>query len=726
MGNLLLTYIYIKKHLNIKYLQLLNQKLTKINRKKYILLSLLLFSSLCFFLNLHNGFYFNNTRRSFIIDDEDFDNKQEENPIGDIQSIKSKKYLSNKNTKTKGSAKETYSKSSNLLKSQENVKSSDSLEPKTGYAIVIGISDYPGSSNDLSYCDDDAMEVYSMLINDYNFRPENIIYLQDSSASKSAISSAFDTIAAQITPNDVFFFYYSGHGGFGTEEVGPYSEVRQTSHPYSNYEDYTTSISHSGAEYMRVHFYKVDIEHDYDFLLCGDSDVYSGYYYELYSGYYGYNFWSSYIPVDRYYLRFLSDYSITKYGYKVDKYEALMPDGTHYLCSYDSVPNNPDNYYLDSLIDSKLDEFNCDEKYVVVDSCHSGGLIPEVQSMGRYIMTAAEADEYSLEDTERQNGCFTYNFLESLEAASDLNGDGVISMEERYEYTYDATVSRSSSLGYTHHPQESDGISGESILNTQFGNKNFSASSNELVYSFNLFGTGEINSLNLYLYYINSTDLFIIERDLKLNASTPTGFELYEGNIQLQGVDNLTGYGIFASIEGNELFNLCHTSNNNDFDNDTVPDLVELNINMNIRTNDSDNDGLSDGFEYYGGSNPISNDSDGDGLLDGDEYFIHGTNVTDWDSDNDGLSDGFEILFLNTNATNPDTEGDGIPDGYEYFNGLNYTIDDSGLDLDGDGLDNLLEYQLGSSVNNSDTEGDGIPDGYEYFNGLNYTIDDSG
>ena len=34
-------------------------------------------------------------------------------------------------------------------------------EPCTGskYAMVIGISDYPGSINDLDYCDDDAFEM---------------------------------------------------------------------------------------------------------------------------------------------------------------------------------------------------------------------------------------------------------------------------------------------------------------------------------------------------------------------------------------------------------------------------------------------------------------------------------------------------------------------------------------------------------------------------------------
>ncbi|GAH32885.1 unnamed protein product, partial [marine sediment metagenome] len=49
-----------------------------------------------------------------------------------------------------------------------------------------------------------------------------------------------------------------------------------------------------------------------------------------YSGDYGYDFWSAYIPVNQYYIRFKSDNSITDYGFKIDSYEALLPNGTHY------------------------------------------------------------------------------------------------------------------------------------------------------------------------------------------------------------------------------------------------------------------------------------------------------------------------------------------------------------------------------------------------------------
>ena len=99
-----------------------------------------------------------------------------------------------------------------------------------------------------------------------------------------------------------------------------------------------------------------------------------------------------------------------------------------------------------------------------------------------------------------------------------------------------------------------------------------------------------------------------------------------------------------------------------------------------------------------------------------------------------------------------DTDNDQIPDWYEIVSGLNRFLDDSGEDLDLDGMVNLWEYRMGLNVsdpldafkdiekdgltnwqefnfgsnpNVADTDSDFLPDLYEYQNGLNTTIDDS-
>lgn len=60
-----------------------------------------------------------------------------------------------------------------------------------------------------------------------------------------------------------------------------------------------------------------------------------------------------------------------------------------------------------------------------------------------------------------------------------------------------------------------------------------------------------------------------------------------------------------------------------------------------------------------------------------------------------------------------DSDGDGIPNIYEQANGLNPSTNDSALDLDGDGLNNLDEYKIGTAANKPDTDADGLKDGAE-------------
>jgi len=237
---------------------------------------------------------------------------------------------------------------------------------------------------------------------------------------------------------------------------------------------------------MRVHFDHFDLEYDYDWVYLGDSDLADGWYYEGYSGY-STGFWSGWIPLlsdNRIYIRMITDSSITEWGFSIDQFEVEIYDGTHFLCSYDSIPSNPGNYYLDSLLNSKLDNINCDERFVILDACNTGGMIPEVQQIGRYIMTACSEEESSLESPSLQHGVFTNYFLESFDNAADSNGDGVRSMEECYSYIYSNTVSYSESMGYTHHPQEYDGISGEVVLSTSFGTISLVPTGNTLSYSF--------------------------------------------------------------------------------------------------------------------------------------------------------------------------------------------------------------------------------------------------
>ncbi len=162
-----------------------------------------------------------------------------------------------------------------------------------------------------------------------------------------------------------------------------------------------------------------------------------------------------------------------------------------------------------------------------------------------------------------------------------------------------------------------------------------------------------------------------------------------------------------------------------DRDGDGVPDYID---------DDSDNDGLADLEEYGGvdvnGDGQIDNfiDNNADGVHDGvdiqsvtvgdaDNDGIPDTH--DFDSDADGVPDVIELFYASTIDSDQDglpvqldldSDNDGIADGVEF--GI------TGLDDDGDGIDNLFDVDTRVAVANlisvsqlqNDRNADGIDD----------------
>jgi hypothetical protein len=88
----------------------------------------------------------------------------------------------------------------------------------TYYAVVVGISEYSADpSNNLNYCDDDAQGVYDALLASPNWSASNIRLITDQAATKSAITSAINTMVATATADDVILYYHSSHGSNQTD-----------------------------------------------------------------------------------------------------------------------------------------------------------------------------------------------------------------------------------------------------------------------------------------------------------------------------------------------------------------------------------------------------------------------------------------------------------------------------------------------------------------------------
>jgi uncharacterized caspase-like protein len=74
------------------------------------------------------------------------------------------------------------------------------------------------------------------------------------------------------------------------------------------------------------------------------------------------------------------------------------------------------------------------------------------RSKGRAIITASRPSEVSIELPELGHGIFTYYLVEGLKGAADLNKDGIVTVQELYEYLEHQVAKKSRAVGGNQHP----------------------------------------------------------------------------------------------------------------------------------------------------------------------------------------------------------------------------------------------------------------------------------
>jgi len=79
-------------------------------------------------------------------------------------------------------------------------------------ALLVGINDYPGSSNDLAGCVNDTANLRSLLIKEFGFDAAGIRVLTDKGATRAAILEGLSDLVANAGRGDTLVFHYSGHG----------------------------------------------------------------------------------------------------------------------------------------------------------------------------------------------------------------------------------------------------------------------------------------------------------------------------------------------------------------------------------------------------------------------------------------------------------------------------------------------------------------------------------
>ena len=81
------------------------------------------------------------------------------------------------------------------------------------FGLFAGITDYPPGVGDLPECANDAIKLAEALRNEGLLDASRQVLLTDAQATTTNVRSAMRRFAGEVGPDDVFLFFYSGHGG---------------------------------------------------------------------------------------------------------------------------------------------------------------------------------------------------------------------------------------------------------------------------------------------------------------------------------------------------------------------------------------------------------------------------------------------------------------------------------------------------------------------------------
>jgi hypothetical protein len=171
-------------------------------------------------------------------------------------------------------------------------------------------------------------------------------------------------------------------------------------------------------------------------------------------------------------------------GHGATEKDVLSPDGDgleKYILPYDV---NPEDLYASALpmreISHIFYRIQSQRIIFIADACYSGasggrtislsGIRANISDAfldriaagrGTIIMTASGANEVSSENEKLQHGVFTYYLLEGLAGAADADKDGLITVDEIYQYV---SVQVPRATGQEQHPVKKGTLEGRLIL----------------------------------------------------------------------------------------------------------------------------------------------------------------------------------------------------------------------------------------------------------------------
>jgi len=159
------------------------------------------------------------------------------------------------------------------------------------------------------------------------------------------------------------------------------------------------------------------------------------------------------------------------------------------------IDADPDDLYSTALpmdeMQNVLARIEAERITVFLDACYSGAaggrtfastktrtvnvddifLDRLTRSKGRAIVTASRPSELSIELPELGHGVFTFYLVRGLRGYADLNRDGIVSLQELYEYLTQEVSRKSRAVGGNQHPMLKGELEGALPL-TKTGKRN--------------------------------------------------------------------------------------------------------------------------------------------------------------------------------------------------------------------------------------------------------------
>jgi metacaspase-1 len=91
-------------------------------------------------------------------------------------------------------------------------------------AFLVGINDYPGTSNDLMGCVNDVRNMQDLLVSMFSFRAEKVRMITDRQATTANILKGLENLVSGAQSGDLLVFHYSGHGSQVPDTSGDESD----------------------------------------------------------------------------------------------------------------------------------------------------------------------------------------------------------------------------------------------------------------------------------------------------------------------------------------------------------------------------------------------------------------------------------------------------------------------------------------------------------------------